>query len=234
MDGLPNANPSIDMSSLKKAVYKRLLASFLLTGALFFLPAGSIWYWEAWLFSAVMYIPMLLMFAYLLKHDPELLARRIQFGEKKSTEKRFIAITSVYFIVLFLIPGFDDRFGWSHVPIAVVIASDIIFLLGYGLFVLVLRENSYASRIVEVVEGQQVIDSGPYSVIRHPMYVSVIIMYGFAPLALGSYWAFLCALPMPFIIMYRIIDEEQTLVKELAGYEAYRRKVKYRLIPFVW
>lgn len=181
-----------------------------------------------------MYIPMLLMFAYLLKHDPELLARRIQFGEKKSTEKRFIAITSVYFIVLFLIPGFDDRFGWSHVPIAVVIASDIIFLLGYGLFVLVLRENSYASRIIEVVEGQQVIDSGPYSVIRHPMYVSVIIMYGFAPLALGSYWAFLCALPMPFIIMYRIIDEEQTLVKELAGYEAYRRKVKYRLIPFVW
>lgn len=223
-----------DLSGIKKTVGKRLLLGALFCGLIFFVPAGSLQYWEAWQFMAITFVPMLLAFAWLLKNDPVLLARRIQYGEKRTGEKRFITATSAYLLLLFLVPGLDYRLGWSEVPPAVVVAADAIYLLGYGLFMLTLRENSYASRIVEVVDGQALIDSGPYTVIRHPMYAAIIIMYVIAPLALGSYWALLGALPFPFMLVYRIRDEERLLARELNGYEDYRQRVRFRLVPYIW
>ena len=140
----------------------------------------------------------------------------------------------LFFLLTFLIPGFDKRFGWSATPGWVVLIADVMVLLGYGLVFLVFRENSYAARTVGVEQGQEVISSGPYSIVRHPMYLGILLTYGFSPLALGSYWGMIPMLLLPVLLMARIRNEEQVLRKELEGYEAYTRQVKYRLIPGIW
>lgn len=211
-----------------------VLAGILILGAMFFLPAGTIYYWQAWVYLAVLFIPMLFVLLYLIRHEPDLLERRLRMKEREVEQKRIITLSTLYFLVVYLLPGFDQRYGWSDVPVPVALVADLIVLGGYGLFVLVLRENPYASRIVEVEAQQQVITTGPYSLVRHPLYLAVLVMVIFSPLGLGSYWAMLPTILLLVLLVARIRNEEEVLLRELAGYEAYRQKTKYRLIPGVW
>jgi len=212
----------------------RLIMSVIIMGVLFFIPAGSWGYLEAWVYIAVVFIPMVGVFVYLLKKDPLLLERRMQAKEKKNRQQTIIRLTWPFFLLLFLIPGFDFRYGWSQVAAPIWIAADGVVFCGYMLFFRVLLENSYASRIIEVAREQHVIDTGPYAVIRHPMYLAVIVMYGASPMALGSWWAMPPILPIIVLIICRIIDEEKVLLRELPGYAEYVDKVRYRLLPRIW
>jgi protein-S-isoprenylcysteine O-methyltransferase Ste14 len=199
-----------------------------------FLPAGTLKYWHAWLFIATLFIPVLFVMSYFLKHDPELLERRMRFKEKVKEQKIIIKLANLLFFIGFLIPGFDHRYGWSYIPYYVVVISDITILLGYLLIYFVFKENSYTSRIIEVEKKQKLISSGPYSIIRHPMYIGIILIYIAMPLALGSYWALIPIIPIIALIIFRTLNEEKVLCKDLKGYEEYARKVKYRLIPRIW
>jgi len=221
-------------SELIKKVFARLLIMIPLMLAMFFLPAGTFAYWEAWLYLAVLLVPMFFALIYLLKNDPELLERRMRMREKEASQKLIVKLASLYYFLIFLIPGFDKRFGWSNVPVGVVIIADVLVLLGYGIFFLVLRQNRYASRIIEVERGQEVISSGPYAIVRHPMYLGVSLMYIFSSLALGSYWAVIPSLLIIPLLVVRIRNEESVLGKELKGYKEYIQKTKYRLIPGIW
>jgi protein-S-isoprenylcysteine O-methyltransferase Ste14 len=212
----------------------RLLIGISLLSAMFFLSAGTFAYWEAWVYLAVLFIPISLILSYFLKNDPELLERRMRMKEKEKSQKLIVKISYLYFFLTFLLPGFDKRFGWSDVPVVVVIIADILVMFGYGIFSLVLRENRYASRIIEVEKDQKVISSGPYAIVRHPMYLGILIMYTFSPLALGSYWAIIPAIMIIPILVARVWNEEHILAKELNGYQKYMQKTKYRLIPGIW
>jgi protein-S-isoprenylcysteine O-methyltransferase Ste14 len=219
---------------LARTVWTRLLLAVPALGALLFLPAGTLAYWEAWLYLAILLIPMFCVFRYLLKNDPQLLARRMQMREREVAQRRIIGLSFLYFLVAFTLPGFDRRWGWSDVPPLVVIAADLLVMLGYGLFVLVLRENQYASRTVQVEEGQRVISSGPYAFVRHPMYLGAMLMYLASPVALGSYWALLPALLIVPILVARIVNEEKVLERDLPGYREYKQVTRYRLLQGVW
>jgi protein-S-isoprenylcysteine O-methyltransferase Ste14 len=228
------SNNQLPQGELIKMVSARLLVVIPLLLAMFFLPAGTFAYWEAWVYLTILLIPMFLVLIYLLKNDPELLARRMRMREKETEQKLITKFSYVYFLLAFLLPGFDKRFEWSNVPVAVVIVADILVLLGYGVFFLVLRENRYASRIIEVEQEQKVISSGPYAIVRHPMYLGVSLMYILSPLALGSYWAMIPSLLIIPLLVARIRNEESVLGRELKGYQEYMQKTKYRLIPGIW
>ena len=219
---------------VKRVVIPVFLVSFIVIGLMLFLPAGSFGYWQGWLFMLTVFLPVLFVVSYFLNHDPALLERRMRHKEKESNQKWIVQITGLMFFIGILVPGLDYRYGWSHVPVWLVIASNLLMLLGYLLVFLVIKENSYTSRIVEVQKGQKVIATGPYSVVRHPMYAGVILMYLTMPLALGSYWALLFFIPTIPMIMFRALDEERVLLKGLKGYKEYCQKVKYRLIPWIW
>jgi protein-S-isoprenylcysteine O-methyltransferase Ste14 len=200
----------------------------------FFLPAGTLRYWQAWVYIVIIYLVSLLLISYLLKNDPDLVRRRMQMKEKRIQQKAVIKFSILFFTLSFLLPGFDQRFGWSRVPVWLVIAADILLFLSYYLVFLTMRENSYAGRTVIVEEGQKVIDTGPYHWVRHPMYVGVILLLLATPLALDSWWALIpAALIIPTIVI-RILDEENTLSSELSGYDDYRQSVRFRLIPGIW
>jgi len=228
------SNSQLPRGELIKMVSARFLIVIPLLLAMFFLPAGTFAYWEGWVYLAILLIPMFLVLIYLLKNDPELLERRMRMREKETEQKLIIKISYVYFLLVFLLPGFDKRFEWSNVPVAVVIVADILVLLGYGMFFLVLRENRYASRIIEVEQEQKVISSGPYAIVRHPMYLGVLLMYILSPLALGSYWVMVPSLLIIPLLVARIRNEESVLRRELKGYQEYSQKTKYRLIPGIW
>lgn len=202
--------------------------------AMLFLPAGTLAYWEAWVYLAILLIPMTFALIYLYRKAPELLERRMRVREKEATQRKIINLSLLYFLVVFMLPGFDKRFGWSNVPVGMVIVGDLVVLLGYCFILVVFRENQYASRVVEVNEGQQVINTGPYALVRHPMYLGVTLMYVFSPLALGSYWAMIPALLIIPILVMRIRNEEEVLSRELAGYSAYIQQTRYRLLPGIW
>jgi protein-S-isoprenylcysteine O-methyltransferase Ste14 len=223
----------ITQELIKKALL-RVLAGIAILAAMFFLPAGTLFYWEAWVYLGILFIPMLFVLFYLIRREPDLLERRLRAKEKEAEQKRIVTLFALYFLAVFLLPGFDHRYGWSDVPVPVVLVADLIILLGYGFFVLVLLENRYASRTIEVEAQQPVITTGPYAWVRHPMYLAVLIMYIFSPLALGSYWAVLLTLPLIALLVARIRNEEKVLLRELAGYEAYLQATRYRLIPGVW
>jgi protein-S-isoprenylcysteine O-methyltransferase Ste14 len=171
---------------------------------------------------------------YFLKNDKELLERRMKLREKEGGQKRIVLLSSVVFLAGFLLPGLDYRFGWSEVPVALVLTADAIVFLGYLITFLTLRENSFASRIIEVEVGQQVISTGPYAIVRHPMYAGVILMFLFTPLALGSSLALVAVVPLAVLIVLRIRNEETVLARELPGYVEYCGKVRYRLVPGIW
>lgn len=225
---------SSDYKKLANAIVMRYLLGIIVLGLVFFLPAGTFLYWEAWVYCGILFIPMLFVLVYFLKNDPELLQRRMKLQEKEKPQKLIITLAAFVTLLGFIIPGFDHRFNWSSVPVPVVIIADLMVLLGYLNFFFVIKENAYAARIIEVEKGQKLISTGPYSIIRHPMYLGMLLLYLFTPIALGSFWALIAFIPLPVLIIFRIFNEEQVLAKELPGYKEYTQKVKYRLIPFVW
>jgi protein-S-isoprenylcysteine O-methyltransferase Ste14 len=219
---------------MRNAIVIRFLAALAVVGLLLFLSANTLNYWEAWVYCGILFIPMLAILRYFLKHDPAMLERRMRMREREAPQRRIVAGSMILFFAAILIPGLDHRFGWSFVPLPVVLAADAIVFLGYLLFFLVLRENSYASRVVEVEQGQKVISTGPYAIVRHPMYLGIILMFLATPVALGSFWALIPFLFMPAVLAFRILNEEKVLLRDLPGYVEYCRKVRYRMIPRVW
>lgn len=225
------------MQSTKKlflAALLRIGLGFPLIAAIIMLPAGRWDYWQAWMYLATLFIPLVFVFAYLLKNDPALLERRLRTKEQEATQQKVVAASLVYFLVVFSLPGLDVRFGWSQVPPLVSVLGDALVLSGYLIFVWVLRVNSYLSRVVEVSQDQKVVSTGPYALVRHPMYAGISLLYLASPLALGSYWALLPALLILPLLAVRIQNEEQVLLRDLPGYAEYQQSVKYRLLPGVW
>lgn len=212
----------------------RLLAGVLVLSAILFLPAGTFLYWEAWLFMAVLFVPVTLFGAYLLRHRPVLLERRMKTREEEPQQQQIVAVALVVLLVTFLLPGFDERFGWSSVPTWLVVAADVGILMSYRLLVCTLLENEYAARTVGVEQHQRVVTTGPYAVVRHPLYLAATGMFGFAPLALGSYWAVIPATLFSALLVARILNEEKVLLRDLDGYADYCKAVRYRLIPAIW
>ena len=198
------------------------------------LPAGRWDYWQGWMWIATLFLPMFFVAPYLMIKDPALLERRMRMREKESTQQKIIALSFLYFLVAFTLPGFDVRFGWSNVPPLVSIIADVFVLAGYMTFVWVMTVNSYLSRIVEVDTGQKVVSTGPYGIVRHPMYAGVTVMYIASALALGSYWAMIPAALIIPLLAARIRNEEEVLLRDLPGYEEYRQQIKYRLLPGIW
>ena len=229
-----NAASSLSRSQLATVALLRVIAGAVILSALLVLPAGTFAYWQAWTFQAVLLIPMMLTMAYLLVRDPELLERRLRTGEKDPAQRRIVALAAGLLLTMLVIPGFDRRFGWSHMPLLVVVAAHFLELVGFGLFIRVVRENRSASRIIEVESGQRVVSTGPYAVVRHPMYAAIAVMGLATPLALGSWWASIPALLLVGVLAARIENEERLLANELTGYREYMHTTLYRLIPGVW
>ena len=205
-----------------------------LVGLLLFLPAGTLRYPGGWLFAGLLFVPMLIAGFVMLFKSPDFLAKRLDAREKQATQRGVLAFSGLMFIAGFVVAGLDFRFGWSKMPLSVTVAASVLFLLAYALYAEVMRENAYLSRTIKVEEGQKVVDTGLYGIVRHPMYSATVVLFLSIPLVLGSLLAFLIFLVYPFIIAKRIRHEEQFLVQELPGYEEYRNKVKYRMIPFIW
>ena len=221
-------------SRLLFSALTKFLAGLILVGALLFVPAGSFSYMGGWLFMALLFIPMLVLGVVLLIKAPDLLAKRLGAKEKENTQKGVVALSGLLFLVGFIVAGLDHRFGWSHVPAWLVAVSSVILLASYALYGEVMRENAYLSRTIEVQEGQKVVDTGLYGIVRHPMYAVTIWLFLSIPLVLGSFWSLLCFAPYPIVIVIRILNEEKVLTAALDGYADYKKKVKYRLIPFIW
>jgi protein-S-isoprenylcysteine O-methyltransferase Ste14 len=225
---------NISKKELIKLVVTRVLLVVICLFLFFFLSAGTLDYWQAWVYMAILLIPMIFVMRYFLIHNPEFLERRMRLGETVPTQKRIIRFSFIFFLLAFILPGLDRRWGWSKVPIFVVIIADLIVVLSYYWIVRVFKENIYASRVIEVTREQKVISSGPYAAIRHPMYTGVAIMYSVSPIALGSWWALIPGLMIIPVLVVRLLNEEEVLSRELPGYDQYKRKVKYRLLPGIW
>lgn len=202
--------------------------------AILFIPAGTLEYMNAWLFIGLLFIPMLVLGAVLLFKAPALLEKRLNSKEKESEQKSVIGISLIMFLGGFIVSALDYRFGWSDMPIAVVIIAAVVLLLSYAGYAEVMRENAYLSRTVEVQENQKVIDTGLYGIVRHPMYMVTTLLFLSIPLVLGSYIGFVIFLIYPVLLVKRIKNEEEVLEKGLPGYSEYKKKVKYRMIPFIW
>lgn len=216
----------------KLKAYTFPLVMMLVLALIIFLPAGSLRYWQAWTYLIVFMLPTLFITVYFFKRDPEFLARRRQVKDQE-TVKKIPAFFKLFFLV-YIIPGFDFRFHWSTVPVWVVVAADLMVFLGYVFIILVFKENSYASGNITVENEQKVISTGPYAILRHPMYTGMLAMVLFAPPALGSYWAVIPGLLIIPWTVLRIRNEEELLLRELPGYQDYCTKTPYRLIPLVW
>lgn len=219
---------------LAQTVFLRAGLGLPIMALIIILPAGSWRYWQGWMYVFTLIIPMFFMFAYLLRNDPALLERRMRMREKEAVQRKIISLSYLYFLSAFILPGLDVRFGWSHVPPLVSIIANVLVFAGYMIFFWVLATNSFVSRVVEVESNQRVVSTGPYALVRHPMYTGVIIMYLASPVALGSYWALLPAALVVHLLVARIFNEEQVLLRDLPGYKEYTQSVVFRLIPGVW
>jgi protein-S-isoprenylcysteine O-methyltransferase Ste14 len=219
---------------IKKGALLRVGLGLPLIGLVIILPAGKWDYWQGWLYMFILFIPMFFVLSYLLKNDPALLERRMRTREKETAQRRIVGLSLIYFLVAFTLPGLDVRFGWSNVPPWVSIIASVLAFTGYMIFVWVLLTNSYLSRVVEVDTGQKVITTGPYDIVRHPMYAGISLMYIASPVALGSFWALIPAVFIVPLLVARLRNEEQVLRRDLPGYEEYTHKVKYRLLPGIW
>ncbi len=222
------------MKDLMKQAIIKYIAGIVLVGLLVFLPAGTFEYAGGWLFMGLLFVPMLVLGIVLLIKAPELLEKRLNNKEEQGEQKKVVGLSGLMFLAGFVLCGLDFRWGWTDVPNAIVIIASVLLLVGYGLYMEVMRENSYLSRTVEVQEGQEVIDTGLYGLVRHPMYFATVLMFLAIPLVLGSWIGFVVFLVHPFLMVKRIRNEETVLEDGLAGYIEYKEKVKYRMIPFVW
>ena len=210
------------------------VVAILVLGVLFFVPAGTMHYAGGWRLLAILFIPMFIMGIWLLIASPDLLARRLNSKEKRATQSGAIRFAGLIFLVGFVVAGLDCRFGWSSMNSTATTIASVVFLVGYGLYMEVMRENVWLSRTVEVTEGQEVISTGLYGIVRHPMYTSTLLMFLAMPIVLGSWWAlipFVFYVPM---IVVRTLDEEKLLRQELRGYTDYCAQTRWRIIPFVW
>ena len=221
------------MKLLVNALIK-FICGLLLVGLVLFWPAGTMAYPYGWLFMGVLFVPMLILGVILFCKAPDLLKKRLDNKEKEKTQQGVVALSGLMFPAGFVVSALDFRFGWSNVPLPLVIAAAVIFLIGYGMYADVMRENAYLSRTVVVQENQKVIDTGLYGIIRHPMYLATLLMFLPLPLILGSFWGLIPFALYPVIIVIRILNEEKVLTEGLEDYDAYRGRVKYRLIPFLW
>ena len=212
----------------------KYLAGLILMGLLLFLPAGTLDYPGGWLFCGLLFVPMLLLGIVLFVKAPALLEKRLRTKETQLQQKQVISLSALMFVGGFVLAGLDFRFGWTVVPRWLVITASLLLLASYGLYAEVMRENAWLSRSVEVQEGQTVVDTGLYGIVRHPMYAVTTVLFLSMPLVLGSWVAFLLFLIYPALMVKRIRGEEQLLEAELPGYRAYQEKVKYRMIPFLW
>lgn len=212
----------------------KFTCGLLLVGLLIFLPAGTLSYANGWYFIALLFIPMLIAGLIMLFKTPDFLKKRLDAKEKQGTQKGVVAFSGLMFIAGFVVAGLDFRFGWSALPIWVVITASVLFLIAYALYAEVMRENAYLSRTVKVEQGQTVVDTGLYGIVRHPMYAVTILLFLMIPLVLGSWYALIAFAFYPVIIIVRLLDEEKLLTMELSGYPEYKQKVKYRIIPFIW
>lgn len=212
----------------------KFIVGFALVGILVFLPAGSLGYINGWLFIGLLFIPMLILGIVLFIKAPDLLEKRLGAKEKENTQKGVVALSGLLFIGGFVVAGLDYRFGWSHVPTWVVVVASVVLLVAYALYAEVMRENAYLSRTIEVQKDQKVIDTGLYGIVRHPMYAVTIWLFLAIPVVLGSWWSLLCFAPYVSVIIVRIRNEEKVLEQGLEGYATYKKRVKYRILPFVW
>lgn len=221
------------MRLLAKALAKYLLG-LALVSALLFLPAGTLAYPGGWLFIGLLFVPMLILGAVLLVKSPTLLEKRLNAKEKEGAQKSVLALSALLFIAGFVIAGLDHRYAWSRVPTWAIILASAVLLISYALYAEVMRENAYLSRTVEVQEGQQVVDTGLYGIVRHPMYAVTLWLFLSIPVVLGSWWSLLCFAPYIAVLVLRIRNEEKVLTDGLPGYAEYKTRVKSRLIPFIW
>ena len=222
----------------KKKLFAQAISKYLLgvilVGAILFLPAWSFFYWNAWLFMGILFVPMFIAGIVMLGKNPELLQKRLDAKEKESEQKSVVALSGLMFLAAFIVAGLDWRFGWTNMPNWVVWVATGLFMLSYLLYAEVLRENTYLSRTIEVQEDQKVIDTGLYGIVRHPMYMATLVLFLSMPLVLGSLYSFIIMLVYIPIIAKRIRNEEKVLEEGLPGYKDYKQKVKYKVIPFIW
>ncbi len=221
------------MKLLVEALTK-FACGLLLVGLLIFLPAGTLEFTYGWLLMALLFIPMLIAGFVMLYKSPVFLKKRLDVKEKQGKQKGVVAVSGLMFIAGFVVAGLDYRFGWSAMPQWVTIVASVAFLIDYALYAEVMRENAYLSRTIKVEQGQKVVDTGLYGIVRHPMYAVTVDLFLMIPLILGSWWALLVFAIYPAVIIVRLKDEEELLTKELPGYEEYKKKVKYRILPFIW
>ena len=223
---------------MTRKLFVQAMTKFLLgvaaVGLLIFLPAGTLRFSQGWLLMGVLFVPMFLAGLFLMARDPDRLRRRLDVREKEMTQRSVLLLSGLMFIAAFLLAGLSFRFGWLRFPPWVSVLGTVLFLLGYGLYALVLKENAYLARTVKVEAGQKLVDTGLYGLVRHPMYAATLLLFLSMPLILGSLLSFLVMLAYPCLLVRRIRNEEEVLLRELPGYEAYRRRVRWQLIPFLW
>ena len=225
-DAQPN---SLFFQALTKFVF-----GLLLVGLLLFLPAGTFAYWQAWLFIGILFVPMFIAGIVLVVRQPELLRKRLDAKEQQQEQKWVVALSGLMFIAVFVVAGLSLRFGWYMLPDWAVFVATVVFLAAYALYAEVMRENVWLSRTIEVQENQQVVSTGLYGIVRHPMYSATLLLFLSMPLVLASPWSFAIMLLYIPIIALRIRNEEQVLERELKGYTEYKQRIKYKLIPFIW
>ena len=223
----------MDIRLLLNAIGK-FTAGLILVGLMLFIPAGTINYSNGWLFILLLFVPMFLLGGWLWIRNPELLEKRLNTKENENEQKKVVSLSLIFFIVGFIVSALDFRFQLTYLPLWVIIFGSVLLLVSYGLYAEVMRENTYLSRTVEVQEDQKVIDTGLYGIVRHPMYFATTLLFLSFPLVLGSGIGFVIFLVQPFLLVKRIRNEEEVLEKGLEGYTEYKKKVKYRLIPFIW
>lgn len=225
------------MTNLNTKAWISLAVVALVTGLLVFVPAGTLRYWQAWVYLSIFTAASILTTLYVIRHDPALLERRMKGGptaEKRPAQKVIMLGASAGFVGLLVVPALDVRFRWSIVPPGVVLLGDALIIAGFYFISIVYRENTFASATIEVAKDQKVISTGPYAVVRHPMYAAALLYLLGMPLALGSYWGLVVLVAMLPLLLWRLFDEERFLSANLPGYPEYQQRVRHRLVPFVW
>ncbi|HJN94762.1 MAG TPA: isoprenylcysteine carboxylmethyltransferase family protein [Gammaproteobacteria bacterium] len=222
------------MNSLLARIITRLAFLPFVIGLLVLWPAGTFDFWQIYAYFGFILIPMVAGGIYFYINDPAVLERRLKTNEKEDTQKLVMVFMGLAVVASYMIPGFDKRFGWSDIPVWLVLLADAVVVVGYLVMLYVMKVNSFAARTIEVEQNQRVIDTGPYALVRHPMYTGAVVMYLATPVALGSWWAFLAVAIVPFCLVARILNEEQVLNQELDGYTEYTQRTRWRLIPGIW